>query len=157
MPEAYQSFWCQLTEVQKSLSYIGTKTQVMELRMDRMTASVGDALRHLVHRLTEWDPAVGGTSVLRTWISQERDFWLLRRSTQSWLLLSGSATQRVLNELCYLRLVNEHSEEDELRILATLRLLPGLLGPEKWLSQALTYSSFMCCSLVASLSTGLAF
>jgi hypothetical protein len=120
--------------IEAEVSLSATKLSFIEFRLDRATASASDSLRHLVQKLSEFNPQIGSLQVLKKWISAERDSWLLRRTVQGWLALSAAAEYSVLNELIYLRITEAAEPEDEQRQLSTLKEVPKLLPKNCWLS-----------------------
>ena len=123
-----------LADLQDGVSLCGTKLTFLEFRLDRATATAGDSLRHLITKITEFDPDIGSEQALKKWVSSERDSWLLRRTTQSWLALAAAAEFSSLNELICLRITEGADTQAEERILRSLKRLPKLLGKERWLS-----------------------
>jgi hypothetical protein len=58
--------------IEAEVSLSATKLSLIEFRLDRATASASDGLRHLVQKLSEFDPQIGSLQVLKKWISAER-------------------------------------------------------------------------------------
>ena len=67
----------------EAVEHCGAKLSYIELRMDKAQSRVADSLRHLVAKVSEYDSEIGAFHVPRSWISAERDSWLMRRSGDS--------------------------------------------------------------------------
>ena len=90
-------------DMQTQLALAATKLQYMELRKDLSTCSLRDAMRHLAQRFQEFDLSIGLPQVLRQWLQSERDYWVMRRSEASWLILSDIVSEFIANEalICF--------------------------------------------------------
>jgi hypothetical protein len=51
--------------IEAEVSLSATKLSLIEFRLDRATASASDGLRHLVQKLSEFDPQIGSLQVLK--------------------------------------------------------------------------------------------
>ena len=96
-----------------TLSYMSTKLGYVEMRMDRAQATTRDGLRHLTQRLTEFDCNIGSWSVIKKWICEERDHWLMKHSAASWKVMTQVAQYWMLNEAIWLRITCHPSEAAE--------------------------------------------
>ena len=125
---------CAFSRLAEAVEHCGAKLSYIELRMDKAQSRVAGSLRHLVAKVSEYDSEIGAFHVLRSWISAERDSWLMRRSAESWRLLSATAQYSILNEAICLRITSggPETESTVMRHMSNLRALAKKMPKTKW-------------------------